>query len=58
MFTKLFFDLLSFLGVLIVCALIAVVGLFLALGVGGVIAALVNSFKKNDSEDKDNGSNT
>lgn len=57
MFSNLFFDLLSFLGVLIVCTLIAVVGIILTMVVGGVITAVIKSFRKTDKEN-DNGSDT
>ncbi len=57
MFGGLFLDLLSFLGVLIVCTLIAVIGIILTMIVGGAIAAAVNGFKKVNSEDKDDGTN-
>lgn len=57
MFSSLFFDLLSFLGVLIVCTLIAVVGIILTMVVGGTISAVIGAFKKNNKEN-DDGSNT
>lgn len=57
MFGDLFLDLLSFLGVLIVCTLIAAVGIILTMIVGGAITAAVNGFKKSNTEDKNNGSN-
>lgn len=58
MFSNLFFDLLSFLGVLVMCVLIAIVGVILTMIVGGLISAFISFFKKSDKEDNNNGSNT
>lgn len=58
MFSGLFFDLLSFLGVLVVCMLITVVGIFLAMIVAGVIYAIVSGLKNGIEGDDDDGSNT
>lgn len=58
MFSTLFMNLLSFLGVLVLCVLITIVGVIFCMLVGGVITAMIGAFKKKDTEDNDNGSNT
>ena len=58
MFTSLFFDLLSLLGTLVVCILIAIVGIIFCLLVGSIITGIVKAFKKINSEGNGDGSNT
>lgn len=58
MFTSLFFDLLSLLGTLVLCVLIAIVGIIFCMLVGGIITAVVKAFKKSNSEDNNDGTNT
>lgn len=58
MFSTLFFDLLSLLGTLLVCVLITIVGIVLFMLIGGIITAVKTVFKKKDTEDNYNGTNT
>ena len=58
MYATLFMDLVSFLGVLIICTLIAVVGCVLIMAIVITIYFIISAFKKKDSEDKNDGSNT
>jgi hypothetical protein len=51
-------DLLSFLGVLVVCTLIVIVGIVLLMAVSAVIYAIVDGIKKGISGDNDDGSDT
>ena len=58
MFSNLFTDLVSFLGVLIICTLIAVVGCVLIMAIVLTIYFIISAFKNKDSEDNNGGSNT
>lgn len=56
MFSGLFMDLLAILGILVMCTLIAIVGLIFTFIVGGAIASIIGAFKNIGSGDNNNGS--